>query len=60
MSSFITLIIGFFPPSQIQTGSILFYVLFLVLGVILACLTPSIILLFQKPHWKKQLEHEKD
>lgn len=60
ISSSFAMIIGFFPPSQIETGSILFYVLFLISGVILACFAPSIILLFQKPHWKKQLHHEKD
>lgn len=60
VSAGLTFIIGFFPPSQIQTGSVLFYVLFLILGVILACLAPWIILLFQKPHWKKQLKHEKE
>jgi putative glutamate/gamma-aminobutyrate antiporter len=58
VSSILTLIIGFFPPDQIPIGNIFFYVLFLVLGVILACLAPSIILLFQKPSWKKRLSHE--
>ena len=60
IASVFAMIIGFFPPAQIETGNVVFYVLFLVLGVIVACFTPSIILLFQKPHWKKQLEHEKD
>jgi amino acid transporter len=60
ISSVFTLIIGFFPPSQIETGNILFYVLFLMLAILLACCAPSIILLFQKPHWKKQLAHEKE
>jgi glutamate:GABA antiporter len=60
VSAIFTFIIGFFPPSQIETGNIFFYVMFLVLGVILACFAPSIILLFQKPSWKKQLQHEKD
>ena len=60
VSSVFAFIIGFFPPAQIQTGNVLFYVLFLIIGVILACCAPSLILLFQKPHWKKQLKHEKD
>jgi glutamate:GABA antiporter len=60
LSAGFTMIIGFFPPAQIPTGNILFYVLFLVLGVILTCLAPSIILLFQRPSWKKQLSHEQD
>ncbi len=60
LSSAFALVIGFFPPSQIQTGSVAFYVSFLVLGIIVACFAPSIILLFQKPNWKKQLEHERE
>ncbi len=60
ISSAFALLIGFFPPSQIVTGNTFFYVLFLILGVILACFAPAIILLFQKPSWKHQLEHEKD
>ncbi len=60
LSSLFALIIGFFPPSQIETGNVVFYVCFLILGIIVACFAPSIILLFQKPSWKKQLEHERD
>lgn len=60
VSSCFAMVIGFFPPAQIETGSTLFYVLFLILGVILASLAPSIILLFQKPSWKKKLGHEED
>jgi putative glutamate/gamma-aminobutyrate antiporter len=60
LSSCFALLIGFFPPAQIETGNIFFYVGFLVLGMILACFAPSIILLFQKPSWKKQLEHERE
>ncbi len=53
LGSLFTLFIGFFPPAQISTGSTFFYVTFLLLGVILACFAPSVILLFQKPSWKK-------
>ena len=60
LSSIMTMFIGFFPPSQIQTGSIGFYVMFLILAVVLALFAPSLILLFQKPEWKKQLSHERD
>lgn len=60
LSSCFAMVIGFFPPAQIETGSTLFYVLFLILGVILASLAPSIILFFQKPSWKKKLGHEED
>ena len=52
--------IGFFPPAQIQVGNVFLYECFLILGVTLSCAAPSIILLFQKPSWKKQLEHERE
>jgi len=58
-SSLFAIIIGFFPPSQIKIGNISFYIAFLIIGVIVICLGPSIILLFKKPEWKQPLEHEK-
>jgi putative glutamate/gamma-aminobutyrate antiporter len=48
-----TFCIGFFPPAQIKTGDTLFYVSFLILSILIVCLTPSLILLFRKPHWTK-------
>jgi amino acid transporter len=60
ISSLFAFIIGFFPPSQITTGNEGFYVSFLIIGVIVFCLGPTIILCFQKPHWKHPLEHEKN
>lgn len=59
-SSVLTLIIGFFPPSQIATGSLFFYVGFLAAGMLVLCCAPSLILLFQKPDWKIPLSHEKE
>ncbi|HSX03335.1 MAG TPA: amino acid permease [Rhabdochlamydiaceae bacterium] len=55
----LTIIIGFFPPAQITTGNVTFYVSFLLIGMVLICFGPSIILFFQKPSWKKHLKHEK-
>ncbi len=51
--------IGFFPPSQIKTVGTPFYMSFVALITALMCTAPSLILLFQKPSWKKPLEHEK-
>ncbi|HSX11894.1 MAG TPA: amino acid permease [Rhabdochlamydiaceae bacterium] len=59
IGSLATIIIGFFPPAQIATGNVTFYVSFLLGGMILICLGPSIILLFKKPSWEKLLKHEK-
>lgn len=50
--SFFTLIIGFVPPSQLDTGSIIFYESFLIIGLILSTLVPFIVLLFKKRNWK--------
>ena len=58
-SSLFAMIIGFFPPSQIETGSKPIYITFVLLITALVCIAPSLILLFQKPSWKEQLEHEK-
>ncbi len=60
LSALLTMFIGFFPPAQIQTGNTVFYVMFVILAVVLALFAPSLILLFQKPEWKKQLSHEKE
>jgi putative glutamate/gamma-aminobutyrate antiporter len=59
LSSVLTLIVGFFPPAQIETGNTHFYVGFLILGMILFCSAPSLILRFKKPSWSVRLEHEK-
>ncbi len=58
IGSLATFFIGFFPPAQIQTGNEVFYVLFLILGVIIACLAPYLISCFKKPHWSHPLPHE--
>jgi len=53
--SFFALIIGFFPPEQLDTGSLLIYELFLVLGILIFCAAPYIILLFKKPSWNQPI-----
>jgi putative glutamate/gamma-aminobutyrate antiporter len=50
--SMFTLFMGFIPPSQLSTGSLIFYESFLFLGIILSTLVPFIILLFKKRGWK--------
>lgn len=54
-----TFFIGFFPPSQIATGNTFLYVSFLIFSIVIACIAPSIILLFKKPSWSRKLAHEK-
>jgi len=48
-----TLIIGFFPPSQLKTGNIYFYEGFLITGVTVMCLAPLVISYLKKPSWKR-------
>ena len=55
VSSVLAIFIGFFPPDQLETGSPLFYVLFLAFGMILFCAAPFIILLFKKPSWNEPI-----
>lgn len=59
LASLFAFIIGFFPPAQIPTGNVFFYVGFLLLGVIVSCLCPYLILLMKKESWKHPLPHEK-
>lgn len=46
-----TLVIGFFSPSQIKTGSIYFYEFFLIGGMITISSIALIIYARRKPHW---------
>lgn len=53
ISSLFAIVIGFFPPEQLETGSVLIYELFLIFGIIIFCAAPFIILLFKKPSWNE-------
>lgn len=46
-----TIAVSFIPPTEINTGSIIFYEGFLILGSIVTCLIPFVILFFSKPAW---------
>lgn len=46
--------IGFFPPEELAVGSPVFYVTFLICGVIVFVITPIIINMMKKPGWKKE------
>lgn len=47
-------LIGFVPPSQLKTGSPVFFVAFLVVGLIVLCGTPLLIHRFRKTSWLTQ------
>ena len=50
-----TLFIGFFPPSQLKTGSLLFYETFLVLGILIMCGASFLIYGLRKPGWMESV-----
>lgn len=52
LGSLFTLVVGFFPPSQLKTGSIYFYEGFLIAGTLVMCAVPLMIDRFKKPSWK--------
>jgi len=54
----VTMFLGILPPKHIVMTNPTTYVIIMVIGVIMFALGPTIILLFQKPSWKRKLEHE--
>lgn len=54
----VTMFLSILPPKHIVMTNPTTYVIIMVIGVIMFALGPTIILLFQKPSWKRKLEHE--
>jgi putative glutamate/gamma-aminobutyrate antiporter len=52
IASVATFALGFFPPTQIQTGSLLIYELVLVIAIIVMCVPPFLFFAFRKPSWR--------
>jgi hypothetical protein len=50
-ASIFAIFIGFVPPDQIEVGSKLFYVSFLVIGLLIMCGIPLFFYALRKPHW---------
>lgn len=46
-------ILGFFPPSHLNTGGLVQFLSFLIGGTVLFCGAPFLIYKFRKPSWKK-------
>ncbi len=53
LSSLFAIFMAFIPPAQLQTGSLLFYETFLILGLFVMCGIPLIIYQFRQPSWKR-------
>ena len=47
-----TIIVGFFPPSQIQVGKIFTYEAILIVGIVIFCVPPFILYALRKAHWR--------
>jgi amino acid transporter len=67
-ASVFAIVIGFVPPAHFDTGSPLFYKLFLLGGLVVMCAIPLIIVQIKKPSWyfslekaheEQKLEHDK-
>lgn len=53
IGSLLGFVLGFLPPSHLQTGSLLHYESFLIGGALLFCIAPLLIYQCRKPHWKR-------
>jgi amino acid transporter len=49
------ILISFFPPSQLNTGSLVTLEIFLVGTTLVFCIAPLLIFAARKPHWRKKL-----
>jgi glutamate:GABA antiporter len=59
LSSAFAIFMSFFPPSQLDTGSLVFYEIFLVAGLFIMCGIPLIIYQYQQPSWiRAATEHD--
>jgi putative glutamate/gamma-aminobutyrate antiporter len=55
IGSLFGVVISFFPPSQIDTGSLWIFEAFLIGSALLFCIAPLILFASRKPHWIKKL-----
>lgn len=49
------IIIGLFPPAQVDTGNLILYESVLIGGILIFCLLPILIFNARKPEWKKPI-----
>ena len=54
LGALFAIVVGFFPPEQLTIGNPLFYVFFLIGGIIIFVGAPILIIHFRKPSWKLQ------
>ncbi len=59
IASIFAISLAFVPPTQLEVGSLLFYTLFLIIGLFIMCAIPLIIYQCRKPHWKIKIDMKK-
>ena len=52
LGSIATVVVGFFPPSGVQVGSIFHYEMLLIIGLVIMCLPPFIAYRLRKTKWQ--------
>lgn len=60
LGTVVTLVVSFFPPDNINVGSLARYESLLMSGLIIMCLPPFISSYFEKPHWLKKTANSPD
>ena len=60
VSSTFAFLIGFIPPGQLDTGNILFYDGFLVVGISIMALIPIVLYTFRKDDWREHTNETKE
>lgn len=58
LASLSAFVLGFIPPAQVPAGNILFYELFLGIGVVVMVAFPFILFHLRRPSWKKHIAVE--
>lgn len=51
LSCVFVILLGFYPPSQLNVGNLVFYEFYLILSMIVMSVIPLIIHKYRKPHW---------
>lgn len=60
LGSLVAIVIGFFPPAQLQTGSMAFYEAFLAIGMIIMIGAPLILYSYKNPNWKLKINQKEE
>lgn len=59
LGALFAIIVGFFPPKQLTVGTPLFYICFLVLGIVIFLGAPILMIQLRKPSWRLRNAQQK-